>query len=103
MEGKFHGIKVSTTCTPISHLMYADNLVVYCKADLDEDAEVLIYIQYSCTWTRQEANFDKSSIHFSRNTSPDTKTALLTSLRMIECSHKSNYLGLPFYKVIPKG
>lgn len=44
MEGKFHGIKVSKTCTPISHLMYADNLVVYCKADLDEAAEVLKYI-----------------------------------------------------------
>lgn len=77
--------------------------MVYCKADLDEATEVLKYIQYFYTWTGQEVNFDKSSVHLSRNTSPDTKTALLTSLRMIECSHKSNYLGLPFYKVILKG
>lgn len=35
-EGKIHGIKVSQNAHPISHLMYADDLLIMCCANPSE-------------------------------------------------------------------
>lgn len=66
-EGKLHGVKVSRTSPTISHLMYADDLVIYCKATEEEVREVHHCLQTYCQWTGQAINWGKSLVHFSRN------------------------------------
>lgn len=34
-EGKISGIKISRTSPRITHLMYTEDLVIYCKANLE--------------------------------------------------------------------
>lgn len=56
-DGRIHGVKVSGTSPPISHLMYADNLFIYCRAIIIEAIEIFNRINYFCTWSRQAINF----------------------------------------------
>lgn len=44
-EGKIHGVKMSRTSPPISHLMYADDLTIYCRANIEEVSEVAKCLQ----------------------------------------------------------
>lgn len=97
-EGRIHGIKVSRTSPPISHLMYADDLTIYCKATTEEAQEVINCLNKFCKWSGQTINLSKSAMHFSRNLSNNQRLAILEVLGMSECSHGSKYLGLPFCK-----
>lgn len=98
-QGRIHGIKVGRACPPISHLMYADDLVdlvIYCRADPQEASAVFECLHQFCACSGQQINFSKSTIHFSSNTKLPTKLAILRTLGMVECNHKGSYLGLPF-------
>lgn len=92
----FKGIKISRTSPSISHLLFADDLVIFCRASI-EDAQCIKRVLNSfSSWTSQHPNNDKSMIHFSSNTDPQTKLDILNSLGFKECNHKSKHLGLPF-------
>lgn len=87
------------TCKPpISYLMYADGLVIYCRVEEDEATKVLNCLQRFYQYTEQDINFNKSAIHFSRNIKAERKQRILRSLKMTKCDHKFFYLGLHFYK-----
>lgn len=101
-DGKIHGIKVSRTSPPISHLMYADDLNIYCKATASEAQEVAHCLRTFCDWSGHAFNYSKSSIHFSKNVPREEKLSILNILGMVECGHNSTYLGLPFCKHIHK-
>lgn len=49
-------------------------------------------------WSSEIANPAKSSIHFSSNTTSQTKMEILNILEFKECDHKSVHLGLSFCK-----
>lgn len=94
--GRIHGVKVSKTSPPISHLMYADDLTIYCKATASEAREVSRCLTTFSEWSGQVINLSKSFVHFSRNVGQFVKNEVLNILGMVECSHNSKYLGLPF-------
>lgn len=43
-------------------------------------------------------NFEKYSIHFSKNVPWDDKQFIVDLLGLNECDHRSSYLGFPFCK-----
>lgn len=102
VEGKIHDIKVDRTSPTISHLMYVDDLTIYCKATVEEAKELAAFLNRFSSWFRQVKNLSKSSIRFSRNTRQELKASILNRLGMVECTHKSKYLGLPFYRYSSK-
>lgn len=51
--------------------MYADDLIIYCKANEAEAREVVACLQLYCEWIGQQINWKKSVAHFTKNT-PDT-------------------------------
>lgn len=102
VEGKIHDVKVDRTSPTISHLMYADDLRIYCKTTVEEAKELAAFLDQFSSWFRQVKNLSKSSIHFSRNTGQELKASIFNRLGMVECTHKSKYLGLPFYRYISK-
>lgn len=95
-DGKIHIIRISITSPTISHLMYEDDLTIYGRATTKEATEIMECIWQFCTWTGQEVNFGKSSVHFSKNTRLQIKADILRILNMEECNHITKYLGLPF-------
>lgn len=94
--GKLNGVKVSHTCPKITHLMYPDDLVIYCKVIEMEANEVHQCLQTYCEWTRQAINWEKSTVHFSRNVHEPLRRKLCRIMGMTECNHKGKYLGYIF-------
>lgn len=82
----------------MSHLMYADDLIIYCRAKEGEATTILKYLDDFCACSGQQINFNKSSIHFSCNTKSTTKLNILRILGKVEYDHKGSYLRLPFYR-----
>lgn len=46
LEGRISGVKISINSPKILHLMYADNVVIYGKANESEAKAVRIYFNY---------------------------------------------------------
>lgn len=96
MDGQISSVKVAQTSPRITHLMYADDVVIYCKASEAEARVVNAILQEYCHATGQELNWSKSSIHFIKNVHRNTKRHLCRLLGMPECDHRARYLGQPF-------
>lgn len=94
----FKGIKISRTSPSISHLLYADDLVIFCRANTDDATCINEVINKFSVWSSQCANKEKSSIHFSNNTSHHTKLDITNILGFPECNHKTKHLGFSFCK-----
>ena len=93
LEGKLKGIKISHNSPSVTHLMYADDLLVTCRANL-ESIEVFRHnFDKYCTWSGQAINFDKSQIFFSPRIKKQCKNVIKRKLGFKELTSSSIYLG----------
>ncbi|KAF3438786.1 hypothetical protein FNV43_RR21551 [Rhamnella rubrinervis] len=92
-EGNIHGIKISQNAPAISHLLYADDLLLACRALDQEAAFMMENFRRYCYWSGQEANMEKSSVYFTKMTSRDVKKEekRITGLKAMK--QGSLYLG----------
>lgn len=90
-KGGIHGIKVSWNVPAISHLIYADDILVMCRASREEALVVKHYFEKYCDWSGHEINGEKSSILFSRFTNKKNLLAIKEILRFKEMA--SDYLS----------
>ncbi|KAL3839320.1 hypothetical protein ACJIZ3_023911 [Penstemon smallii] len=97
-NGTFKGIKIARTCPTISHLLYADDLVIYCRANHEDVETIFTTLDKFSSWSGQIINHEKSFTHFSRNVDVTFKNDLTARFNLKECDHKSKHLGLPFCK-----
>ncbi|KAL3833012.1 hypothetical protein ACJIZ3_007748 [Penstemon smallii] len=97
-NASFRGVKIARTAPTISHILYADDLVIYCRA-IQEDVNTIVgTLEKFSTWSGQIINPDKSSIHYSKNVATNFKDLVLSQFGFKECDHKTKHLGLPFCK-----
>lgn len=97
-EGKIKGVKISRTSHTITHVLYANDTVVYCRPDIANATEIKHILQIYCNNTGQETRWDKLAIHFSVNVNLDDRRNICQTLGIRECTHKGKYLGHPFCK-----
>lgn len=64
---KLSGVKISKTSHYITHFMYANDLVIYCKANTVKALEIKRCLELYCRWTGQCISWEKSEIHYSSN------------------------------------
>lgn len=95
-DGLLSGVKVSRTSPKVTHLMYADDVVIYRKKTVHEAAVVRDILQKYFACTGQELNWSKSSIHFSTNVPLPSRRQICRELAMTECTHIGKYLGHSF-------
>lgn len=90
-KGNLHGIKVDHNAPAISHLMYADDLLVMCSAN-EKNMRLLKIAQMSIVlgWPR-----DKPSIIFSKkkNTNSRANRNIKAQMDLKEMEKQSIYLG----------
>jgi hypothetical protein len=65
-------IKIARNCTSVSHLLFADDLILFAKATSAEAITLKSCIDIYCRWSGQAINCSKSSIHFSKNRASST-------------------------------
>lgn len=97
-NSSIYGVKVSCHNPTISHLVYADDLLIFYKADQLEHKVVIDCINKYYHFTGQLINCSKSSIHFSKNVLATTKEEICSVIAKEESNHKTKYLSNQFCK-----
>jgi hypothetical protein len=94
-ERKLTGLPVARGGMRINHLFFADDSLLFCKANVEEWAQIQEILRVYEKTSGQKLNRDKTSNFFSRNTKQETKEfiASITGVSSTTCYEK--YLGLP--------
>ena len=75
-----HGISICRGCPNITHLFFADDSFLFCKASAQKCLELVQILNSYEVVSRQKINADKSLIFFSPNTPNDVKEEILSIL-----------------------
>ncbi|XP_026451999.1 uncharacterized protein LOC113352390 [Papaver somniferum] len=78
------GVKAARNAPGITHLMFADDILIFAQADLHNITSILNTLDYFGSVSGQMLNISKSSVYFSHNRSPNTKQILAEELNMTE-------------------
>ena len=97
MEKNISGVKASIGSTPITHVMYADDIVLFSKACRREANAINDFLEKHCRWSGQMLNRAKSGIIFSKLTHQQTCRGIKHILQMKSLKTDSVYLGAPLF------
>ncbi|PKU67510.1 putative mitochondrial protein [Dendrobium catenatum] len=89
------GVPISLGGPPVSHLLYADDILFFAGASLVNARKVTSILTDYCSWTGQQVNRTKSAVLFSKRT-PSTMKARLTKLLGCCRVDEFEYLGIKF-------
>lgn len=92
--GLFHGIKVSRRALSLSHLLFADDIMIFSRANTREVNQINIVLEEYARLSGQKINKAKSSLFCSGNTHPEVVVALCNSLQVKKMAMNNKYLGL---------
>lgn len=95
MQSLIHGVKICRKAPTISHMLFADDSYLLCKADTQEAVKVLELLEIYERASGQQVNKAKSSIFYSTNVLRYNRELICQTLLMPEANEKSTYLGLP--------
>ncbi|KAL4328990.1 hypothetical protein AHAS_Ahas13G0255300 [Arachis hypogaea] len=93
--GRWKPVTVSSGGPVISHLLFADDLILFCKAKKSQVLHVLDILATFCRASGMKVNFDKSRAICSMNVSRQRKD-LFTGISSIRFANSlGKYLGVP--------
>uniref|UniRef100_A0A803NGT2 Reverse transcriptase domain-containing protein n=1 Tax=Cannabis sativa TaxID=3483 RepID=A0A803NGT2_CANSA len=95
LSRRIRGCKVANRAPVISHMLFADDSYVYCRANENEASNVIQLLSIFENASGQTVNFDKSSLFFSSNTLPTVRSLICNVMGIKEANESSSYLGLP--------
>ena len=90
-------ISIYKGCPRVTHLLFADDSILFYKASVGESRELRYILQKYKEASGQKINTDKSSIFFSPNTTQETKDEILDTLGPMQDTRHTRYLGLPSF------
>ncbi|XP_042939340.1 uncharacterized protein LOC122274360 [Carya illinoinensis] len=94
-EGSISSVPVGRGPVKVNHLFFADDSLIFCKANSLEWSRVMrILTQYELA-SGQKLNKEKSSIYFSKNTPSENKSTILKIAGVNATDSFEKYLGLP--------
>ena len=101
--GKFKGFQLAQACPRISHLLFADDLIIFSR-DLEEDAKAIkdCLDQYQL-WSGQKVNWQKSTVMFNIKVPRGSQRAICWLTNLKSTHFHSKYLGLPYALINLKG
>ncbi|GAU45807.1 hypothetical protein TSUD_87100 [Trifolium subterraneum] len=100
--GKWVGIRAGRAGPIISHLMFADDLLLYGKATAEHMQCVIKVLDDFCILSGQKVSQEKTSILFSKNVPQEVKTMLQNISGFRVTSSLGKYLGVPLTGRAPK-
>ncbi|KAL0413880.1 UNVERIFIED_CONTAM: hypothetical protein Sradi_1589700 [Sesamum radiatum] len=96
-QGELSGVRVVQNAPQISHLLFADDTVIYCKAVVEEVHCVKEVLKQYELASGQLINKEKSCMVFSKNT-PFTRREEVSNIMEVRFDNvPTTYLGLPTF------
>ncbi|KAL8088671.1 hypothetical protein AgCh_038446 [Apium graveolens] len=89
------GVKVCRQAPSITHMLFADDSYLFCKANGTEVEYILRLLKVFEKASGQKVNLSKSVVFFSSNIDVNSRSQLCYRLNMVEVCTDSTYLGLP--------
>ena len=97
LEGRISGVKASPNGPTLTHVMYADDIVLFSKADSREASSLNNCLEKYCTWSGQQINRAKSGLAFSKASSKPAMQGVKQLLQMKSLNRETKYLGAPMF------
>ena len=94
-SSKVTGLQVAATAPSVNHLLFADNSLLFFKANNAESNEVYHALNTYCQATGQRINYAKSSIYFSKGVPDTVRHEIKDTLRVPNETLNEKYLGMP--------
>ena len=89
------GISVCRGAPHISHLLFADDCIIFCKATMEEGNQVIKVLKDYEAISGQKLNKEKTFLFFSKNTSRDTQEEVKNLFGAQSIQQHKKYPGLP--------
>ncbi|XP_060963433.1 uncharacterized protein LOC133032963 [Cannabis sativa] len=96
LVGSLHGISIAHSTPPISHLMFADDTILFSLANETGARKLLERLTTYENWSGQMCSKSKSGVLFSKNLSSAKKQSILNILKINPVSGNEKHLGNPF-------
>ncbi|XP_060963609.1 uncharacterized protein LOC115716507 [Cannabis sativa] len=96
VQNAVHGIKIAHSATPISHLMFADDTILFARANSNEANKLMECLSTYESWFGQSCSKSKSGVLFSKNMCIERKSNILGILNINQVSGGERHLGNPF-------
>ncbi|GAU32101.1 hypothetical protein TSUD_358070 [Trifolium subterraneum] len=94
-QGDLHGVKICRGAPMVSHLLFADDCFLFCRANLSESRKLMEVLKVYEDVSGQEINLSKSEVFFSRNISQAAQEDLSRVMGVRHVLGTGTYLGLP--------
>lgn len=88
-------MRVTRACPSVSHILFADVSLFFCKAELRKCEEVMRVVRKYGKASGQCINFDKSSLLFGKQINAATRQEIKYALGIQNEGGMGTYLGIP--------
>ena len=96
-NGDIHGFSLCRRGPKLTHLLFTDDSLLFCRATIEECGKVLEILEEYERASRQRVNRSKTALFFSKFTNADTKHSIKLALGVPEIMQYERYLGLPSF------
>lgn len=94
-SNRLQGIRIAPSVPMISNLYFADDTILFCRANVSDAEEVLSILNRYTRASGKIVNLEKSTMIFSPNTHNSTRDAIQSLLGIQHVTKFDKYLGLP--------
>ncbi|XP_073355270.1 uncharacterized protein [Aegilops tauschii subsp. strangulata] len=89
------GLQVAPLAPPVNHLLFADDSLLFFKANAMGADEINQLLEHYCQATGQRVNYSKSSIFFSKGVPGNVRAEIKELLHVPNETLNEKYLGMP--------